>query len=131
MSIKLTNEINPTQANFCSACFNQDNKKRHVDFDAACDRGYGNDEVTKITMDELVLCEDCIRAGGELVGLVIGDVLETEVEALKRKLEDETKLRKQAQNYADRLEDAFDSRSQPVKLDHRSKPRKLRDNEDD
>jgi hypothetical protein len=67
MAATLANEVRAvgTPA-YCSACFNQDSSKVHIDMDAACDRGYG-DDVT-VNMDDLVLCENCVKEAAVLIG---------------------------------------------------------------
>ena len=48
--------------------------------------------------------------------------LEAAVDRLEREA-------RQARNYAERLEDAFEHRAQPIELDHRRKPRQTREKE--
>lgn len=119
-----------TNTSSCSACFTQDNSKRHVDLDADCDRGfttYGNGN--KIQMDDLILCSMCLAEAARLIGMQSEEKV-TEVEERADKAYDERdymkRERDQAQNYSDRLEDAFEHRANPVRLDRRQKPRKLR-----
>lgn len=113
----------------CSACFNQQPGIRHVDFDAACDRGYGNDEAIKVDYDDLILCENCVKEGLQVLGIEDSKALKAENENLKRKLNVERKRREQAQRYADTMEDAISHRPEPVNIDHRKKPRQVRDME--
>lgn len=114
---------------YCSCCGGQDPNKKHVDFDAAHDSGwYGDDPAIGIVKDDLFLCETCLKTGAGFVGMVDGDELKAENRSLKEKLDAEERLRRQAQNYADRLEDAFDNRDAPIKVDHRKKPREIRAN---
>jgi len=112
-----------TSHTFCSACFTQDHTKRHIDFDAACDRGFGQAGEVKISMDNLILCEECIARAGLLVDLHPDGVMPSRISELEAKLEESERERVVAQNYADRLEDAFEKRPIPVKVDHRRKPR--------
>jgi hypothetical protein len=107
----------------CSACFNSQDI-RHIDFDAACDRGYANEEAVQVVMDDLILCENCVRAGARLLGMEDEGVNTERISDLERKLEIKDKLYKQASTYADNLEDAFESRPMPIQIDHRKKPRK-------
>lgn len=108
----------------CSACFNQQPGLQHVDFDAACDRGYGNDEAVKIAYDDLIICANCVKDAGRLVGMTDSIGLHTRLAALEQQIDVERKLRRQAQNYADTMEDALTHRPDPVHIDHRRKPRK-------
>jgi hypothetical protein len=121
---RLANEIREADKPiYCSACFNSQDV-RHVDFDAACDRGYANQEAVQIVMDDLILCENCVREGARLLGMTDDAELHQRVTDLESKLDTERKLRRQAQNYADTMEDALGKRPDPVHIDHRRKPRK-------
>ena len=108
----------------CSACFNSQDL-RHIDFDAACDRGYANEEAVQVVMDDLIICENCVRAGARLLGMEDEAVNADRIADLERKLDVKEKLYKQASTYADNLEDAFEKRPTPIQIDHRKKPRKL------
>jgi hypothetical protein len=108
---------------YCSSCFNSQ-PVRHVDFDAACDRGYGNDEAVKITMDDLILCENCVKEAGEILGMHDKATDIDKLADLERKLDVERKLRRQAQNYAGTMEEALTRRPEQVHIDHRKRPRK-------
>jgi hypothetical protein len=110
---------------YCSACWCAQPEKRHIDYMADNDQGYGDDPAHKVPYDNLQLCEDCIKAGGQLVGMV--DAAERDAEIAKLEAENDRLKReaRQAQNYAASLEDAFDKRAQPIELDHRKKPRHI------
>ncbi len=109
---------------YCSACFNSQ-PIRHVDFDAACDRGYANEEAVKINMDDLILCENCVKEGLKVLGIEDSAELKAENEDLRRKLETKEKLHTQQQRYIDTLEDVVSQRG--AKIDHRKKPRQIRE----
>jgi hypothetical protein len=127
-TVRLANEIRETSMPvYCSACFNQANI-RHVDFDAACDRGYANAEAVEVSMDELVLCENCVKNGAAILGIEDSKQLKTELDDAEMALKRERKEREQAQRYASTLEDAVHQKG--VKLDHRQKPRQLREVQD-
>ena len=108
----------------CSACYGQYPERTHWDFEALCDRGmwYGEDGAAPVRMDDLILCEECLKEGARAIGWVSPD--EEAIERLQKELDVERKARKQAQGYAERLESAFEARSKPIRLDHRQKPRK-------
>jgi hypothetical protein len=121
---RLANEIREaSKPIYCSACFNSQDL-RHVDFDAACDRGYANDEAVQVTMDDLILCENCVREGARLLGMTDEQELHDKVEDLEAKLDATAKALRQARNYADTLEHAIGERPDPIKIDHRRRPRK-------
>lgn len=123
MTIRQANEIRPTEMPiYCSACHRQDPGSTYIDFDAACDRGYGNDEAVQVAYDDLILCANCLREGARHLGMVDSD--DQRIQVLERKLDVEEKLRRQAQNYADTMEEAISKRPEPVHIDHRKLPRK-------
>src|SRR5579872_2884464 len=126
MSARLANEVRPCGVPmYCSACHNQDSSLTHVDFDAACDRGYGDNNVS---MDDLILCEECLRRGAELVGMRDARELQDELTSLKRRLDQERYRADQADEYAGRLELAIDAR--PVAISaprRRGRPAKEHD----
>lgn len=128
MTVRLANEIREVATPIrCVACWNQQPALRHVDFDSACDRGYSDGVATPVSMDELVLCENCVRVGAELLGMTASDTLKAELEGTKRKLDVQRKRQEQAQRYSDTMEEALGHRPEPVRIDHRKKPRQLRD----
>ncbi len=107
---------------YCSACFNSQ-AIRHVDFDAACDRGYANEEAVKVVMDDLIICENCVREGAEILGMQDNTLLTAEVQELRAKLATKDKLLAQQERYSSTMESLLQQRGQDV--DHRKKPRKL------
>lgn len=130
MTVRLANEIREASRPIhCAACFNSQ-EIRHIDFDAACDRGYSDGVAIAVSMDELVLCENCVRNGAELLGMTDSEALKAENADLKRKLDVKTKLYKQQQEYSDRIEEAVTQiRPEPVRIDHRKRPRQIREPE--
>lgn len=128
MTVRLTNEIRETSMPVhCSACFAQQNI-RHVDFDAACDRGYSDGVAVEVAMDDLILCENCVKNGAAALGIEDSKILKYELDEVEAKLLSERKEREQAQRYAATLEEALlDARPEPLKIDHRKKPRQLRE----
>jgi hypothetical protein len=117
----------------CSSCYGQRSERKHWDFDAICDRGYApvdegdfnadGDRITApVRIENLILCDECLKEGARAMGWVAQD--DKLVQTLQKELVIERKARRQAQNYADRLEAAFEARSKPITLDHRQKPRK-------
>jgi hypothetical protein len=105
---------------YCSACGCQDREKRHVDFDAACDRGYGADEAIAVSMDDLILCETCLRSGALLVGMIDDAEPVERIAILERRLDEEKLRADKAVSYAERMEAALAERPTPVKV---SRPR--------
>lgn len=128
MAPRPANEVRPAGLPlYCSACFNQDSSKQHIDFDAACDRGYGEHtpDGVKVSMDDLILCEECVRAGAVQVGMMDVREFEEKIHGLERAIERERYRADQAENYASQLESAMDAR--PVEVLHprrRGRPRR-------
>ncbi len=121
---RLANEIREAgKPIHCSACFNAQDV-RHIDFDAACDRGYGNDETVQVNMDDLILCENCVKAGARLLGMTDDAELHAHCAELARRLDEKDKALRQAQRYAKTMEEALAVRPEPVRIDHRKLPRK-------
>ncbi len=111
----------------CSSCFGQYTSRKHVDFGAACDRGfYGNQAANDITMDDLILCDTCIGEAARIIGWAPLGELKAKLEHLEARVKSETNLRKRAENYSNKLEDALTDRRKPVGVDWRQKPRPLR-----
>jgi len=114
MATRLANEIRPTNMPpYCSACYDQKPQKRYVDFDAASDRGWTEDGQS---MDDLILCEDCIRSAAVHVNMRDTTELEVEIEQLRSSSARYMQQRNAARTYAKRLEEALAARSTPVKL---------------
>jgi F0F1-type ATP synthase membrane subunit b/b' len=70
-----------------------------------------------------------MKAGAELVGMVDGAERDQEIRDKDAKIDRLEREARQAQNYADRLEDAFEHRAQPIEVNHRKKPRDIRPKE--
>ena len=109
----------------CAACYAQQPGLRHVDFDAAADRGYAGEGEHKIPVDDIIVCENCVKRAGELVGMVDAEQRALKIIELETKLVSEKKAHAQSKQYAERLELAFESRPAPITIDHRCKPRKV------
>ena len=93
-------EITPTH---CSSCFAQKPDETHVDFEASWDGPVFNtaekgSEPTFVAIDELIVCESCLRQAGALVQLKPA----ARIEAEKAQLEDRNR------ELAERLNGALD-----------------------
>jgi hypothetical protein len=114
---------------YCAGCHNQQPNLKHVDFDSALDRGYGKVEAVQVAYDDAIFCENCVKEGAHLLGMIEQDAWAREKADLEKKLDVQRKLREQAQRYADTLESAVSNRPEPVRIDHRKKPRHIREQE--
>ncbi len=106
---------------YCAGCHGQNPELRHVDFDSALDRGYGKPEAVQITYDEAVFCENCVKPGAELLGMIDGPAWEREKANLEKRVEVAESRVKQVERYSASLEDLALQRG--VKIDQRRKPR--------
>lgn len=72
---------------YCSSCHQQKPDERHVDFGAYYDgpvmqlAGGGQDAVA---IDDLVICETCMKAAANAIGYVNAPALQTEINRVKR-----------------------------------------------
>lgn len=96
---------------FCASCGSQDPEARYVDFDAAWDGPVVNPEDgIKMQIDDLVVCENCLKEASALVGLVDPDrVAETLANAQEDLVAKEQKIT-ELQRYIERLEAAIDAK---------------------
>lgn len=74
----------------CSSCFQAQPHLRHVDFEASYDGPvvplHANENlvgVQGVSIDDLILCETCVRTAAELLGLVDPDFVTAERDMLK------------------------------------------------
>ncbi len=116
MTIKLANT-----PQYCAACFNQRGDIRHVDFDAAMDRGYGKDEAVKVTMDDAIICENCVKEGAELLGMINAEAWQKEKRILENRAKTAESRTRQAERFSETLEDLAMQRG--VKIDNRRRPK--------
>lgn len=104
---------------WCASCFNQQPEMRHIDFDSGIDRGtltYGDGQ--QIAMDDLMICETCVKAGAAALGMVDGDE-ESSLVSLRRELQQTRRERDAALAYADGVEEAISHRPVPLKTPRR------------
>jgi hypothetical protein len=106
----------------CSSCFGQYTGRRHVDFGAAWDGPMVPPDQsvaggTMVSVDDLVICEECLRFAATLIGL--GDVGERDerIERLNERLTDTGQRLGKALEANEKLQAAFTAQEQvlPVK----------------
>jgi hypothetical protein len=110
---------------YCSACGRCDSEGQYVDFDAACDRGYGEDPSNpdvKVAMEYLILCEQCISEGARHIGMIKDDDGER-IAVLERRLEEEKVRADKYGRYAQRLEITLRERPEPIEMPSRPRGR--------
>lgn len=108
----------------CSSCFNQDTALRHIDMDAACDRGYGDEAAVKVAYDDLVLCENCVKEAATLINMVPKD--DRTIERLESQVSVWERKARQSEKWATTMEEALAARPEKVQIDHHKKPRQIK-----
>lgn len=111
----------------CAACFGQYTDRRHVDLEASYDGpAYPDGVMTDqgmvrnltVAIDDLILCEDCLRDAGRLVDLGNVEELNGQLEQKDEQLENLRARLAESEQYADRLEQSVAAKPE------RRKPRK-------
>jgi len=78
---------------YCSSCFQQKPAVEHIDFESYWDGPIIQGAGFKQPIDDLILCEDCLRAAGELIGLSEHKKLLHERNELKQEVQQLRKYR--------------------------------------
>lgn len=95
---------------YCAGCFQQKPEKRHVDFEAAFDGpSFDTPEVghgIRMSLDDLVLCEDCITNAANMIGLVDAEELKSENQELGEALEEAARDKEEMKATIDGLRNA-------------------------
>ena len=74
---------------FCSCCFQAKPQTLHIDFEAAFDGPViNNEDNIKMSIDDLIICKDCLEAAAQIVGFVNAIELKVENRELGEALED-------------------------------------------
>lgn len=55
---------------FCAACHGRPEGARYIDFEAYYDGPVINEDGIKLTIDDLVICDQCLGAAARLIGFV-------------------------------------------------------------
>ncbi len=107
----------------CSACFGQYVDRLHVDFSAAFDGPvlYGKDGSTLAAVDELVICDECMRAAAKVLGLEEPGDMVDQIESLDTRLTENSEKLAGALVYIRKLEQSLDERE---KLEDVLRPKK-------
>jgi len=93
----------------CSSCYGQYPERLHIDFGAAFDGPvlFGKDGATLGQVDELIICDECLRAGADLLGLRSQGDLEAQVATLDAHAMTLAEKLAGAMVYIRKIEDAF------------------------
>lgn len=101
----------------CAGCYDQKPGERHVDMEAAYDGPViaGADPNHPSTqIDDLVLCEGCIREAARLVGLADWAELQEQIATLTARNDQVEAALLEQTAYAQKLEDAIAAKPKPV-----------------
>lgn len=117
-----------TGDNVCVVCFCQDPKQDHVDFDAATDRGwYAQDTPNPVPLDQLIICEACLKAGAGLVDMVDKRPFEQDIKDKDARIDRLERELRQSRTFADNLESALAVDPHGREIDHRKRPRQIKE----
>jgi hypothetical protein len=104
----------------CASCYGQYTDRKHVDLEASYDGPVveggiiGEDgerqDTIKVSIDELVLCELCLREAAGLIGMVDGDDSDDE---LRQRVQDLAERNAGLQAYVDQLEKTIAAKPEP------------------
>lgn len=90
---------------FCSSCFQQQFDKKHVDYSVAWDGGTLRDAGgTLITIDDLILCEDCVRIGADVIAHDPDSKIGEELKVAKERALEQKRLRLDSEKRIKELE---------------------------
>jgi hypothetical protein len=87
---------------YCSSCFQQKPAVEHIDFESYWDGPIIEGAGYKQPIDDLIICADCLKVAGELIGLVHSQEILQERNALRREVQE---LRKYREDSEKRLEE--------------------------
>jgi hypothetical protein len=98
----------------CSSCGGQYVDRQHVDFNAAWDGPVMDTSqvagMVRVSIDELVICDECLRAAAKLLGLVDPGELAAENATLERRNQELVERTTGALQYVQKLEAALAER---------------------
>lgn len=108
----------PTPPSHCSSCFGAYPQRRHVDFGASFDgpvlpSGLEASGVNGVSIDDLIVCEDCLATAAREIGF--GDVaaLTKQIEQQAAHAEELTERLAGAIAYYNKLETAIAAKPEP------------------
>ena len=79
--------ISDPNPSHCSSCYGQYPQRRHIDFEAAYDGPVINTDGLRQSIDDLIICEDCMESAAKFVGYVNDEAMKREIERLKMQVE--------------------------------------------
>lgn len=114
--------IAETPPAYCSGCFQSKPDLSHVDFDVAWDGPTVVEGITNsdgelsnriaVTIDDLILCVDCVCAAAAHAGMVDPDVQTAELEQLRAANQTLVEKLRGLEEYANRMEAAVAAKPQ-------------------
>lgn len=107
----------------CSVCWQTRDDIRHVDFETPYEGPVIMEGVTPVAIDQIVICESCLKEGCKLVGLVDWAERGEEFEQLRERLTAAEASLVDAQRYAGQLEQALHTKPEHQRS-RRSSPKR-------
>lgn len=101
----------------CAGCYDQKPQARHVDLEASYDGPViagADPDHPPVVIDELVLCEGCLREAAKLIGLKDWAELQEQVDALQARNEQMESALIERVSYIDKLEAAVAAKPKPA-----------------
>lgn len=106
LKIRVAPQIAGRVPPYCSSCFQQQFNKVHVDYSVAWDGGTLRDAGgTLITIDDLILCEDCVRLGADVIAHDPDKKMGIELRLAKERALEQKRLRIEAEKELAALRD--------------------------
>lgn len=109
----------------CSCCYQAKPDQPHVDFEVAYDGPtipgqviQGDGDVTNgvpVVIDDLILCEQCLRSAAGLVGMVNPDETQAELEQLRESNRLLTEKLRGQEDYTSKLQTALGAKPEPAR----------------
>lgn len=96
----------------CSSCYAQQPEKQHVDFESSYD-GPVIEGTIKVSIDEMIVCEDCMRLAASLLGFVDDEGAREELGALRQEVANLEDRLAERLAYTDQLERTIASKPKP------------------
>lgn len=105
-----------TPPTHCSVCFGQYVERRHVDFEVAWDGPVLKDEVaggagtTDVSIDDIIVCEECLKLAAAVIGLKDPDEMAEYAEAQEKRVDELLEKVRGLERHNGKLEEALASK---------------------
>lgn len=111
---KLVEQL-PEKNPHCSVCHGQYGDRRHVDFNVAYDGPVINEEDNiRVVIDDLIICEECLKEGAAVIGLKDPDEVAEYAEQLEKRLDEAVERIRGLERHNEDLRAAVSSKPEKV-----------------